>query len=122
MPIRATLILADSAQAIAGKLYILGAGWNITSGDIPSAVAVMLHVSCDLANTVHEWQLELIDSDDRPVMVSTREGEEQQAIVASAGLRLADRPDFRMERSCSSLSPCSSARYCSNRGATFGGF
>ena len=30
---KVTMLLADSAQAIEGKLYILGGGWSITGPD-----------------------------------------------------------------------------------------
>ena len=87
MPITATMMLADSAQAVEGKLYILGGGWNLTAGGGPSAVAVVLNVSWDLANTRHEWRLELIDSDDQPVLI---EGQEEP--VAAWGAFEVGRP------------------------------
>ena len=69
MPIRATMLLADSAQAVEGKLYILGGGWNITGPDpTPSAIAVYIEVSWDLSNMRHPWSLELVDSDGQPVL------------------------------------------------------
>ncbi len=80
MPIRATMMLADSAQAAEGKLYILGGGWNITGPEpSPSAIAIYIEVSWDLANMRHHWRLELMDSDGQPVMVPTPMGE--QALV-----------------------------------------
>jgi uncharacterized protein DUF6941 len=77
MPIRATMLLADSAQAVEGKLYLLGGGWNITGPDpTPSAIAVYIEVSWDLSNMRHNWQLELFDSDGQPVQVPTPMGEQ----------------------------------------------
>lgn len=87
MPITATMLLADSAQAVEGKLYILGGGWNLTTGGIPSAVAVVINVSWDMANTRHDWRLELVDSDDQPVVP-----EGQEEAVAAWGAFEAGRP------------------------------
>ncbi len=76
MAIRATMLLADSAQASEGKLYILGGGWNITGPHpSPSAIAIYIEISWDLANIRHPWRLELVDSDGQPVMVDTPLGE-----------------------------------------------
>jgi hypothetical protein len=69
MPMRATMLLADSAQTAEGKLYILGAGWNIMGLGSPSAIAVHIYVPWDLTNTEHKWRLELLDSDGQPVAV-----------------------------------------------------
>jgi hypothetical protein len=64
------MMLADSVQAAEGKLYILGGGWNITGPEPgPSAVAIYIEVSWDLANMQHRWRLELVDSDGQPVMI-----------------------------------------------------
>ena len=81
------MILADSAQAVGGKLYILGGGWNLTTGGIPSAVAVVLNVSWDMANTRHEWRLELVDSDDQPVRPPG-----QDEVIAAGGAFEIGRP------------------------------
>jgi hypothetical protein len=77
MPIRATLLLCDSVQAVGGKLYILGGGWNIIGPDpSPTAIAIYAEVSWDLTNVRHPWRLELLDADDQPVMVPTPMGEQ----------------------------------------------
>lgn len=80
MPIRATIMLADSAQAVAGKLYVLGGGWNMVSGPIASALAVLFTVSWDLANTRHKWRIELVDMDSRPVLMQQPGNEDPQPI------------------------------------------
>jgi hypothetical protein len=63
-----TMILADSAQAVDGKLYILGGGWSMThSPTPPMAVAIMAEVPWSmLGGESIEWQLELVDEDGRP--------------------------------------------------------
>jgi len=71
------MLLADSAQAVEGKLYILGGGWNITGPDpTPSAIAVYIEVSWDLSNMRHPWSLELVDSDGQPVLIPTPLGDQ----------------------------------------------
>jgi hypothetical protein len=66
--VKVTLLLADSAQAVSGKLYVLGGGWSLT-GPEPSAMAlaVKIDVPWDRANIKHRWQLELLDGDGAPV-------------------------------------------------------
>jgi hypothetical protein len=71
MPIHATMMLADNAQAVGGKLYILGGGWNITGPEpTVSAIAMYVEVSWDLTNVRHHWRLELVDEDGEPVEVA----------------------------------------------------
>lgn len=63
-----TMLLADAAQAVGGKLYILGGGWSITGPmPMPSAVALYFRVPWDTANDEHRFRLELLDSDGTPV-------------------------------------------------------
>lgn len=64
---RALLLLADAAQAVEGKLYILGGGWSVTGPEpSPMAVAVKIEVPWDLANQVHDVELTLLDEDGQP--------------------------------------------------------
>src|SRR5437879_10908137 len=73
---RVTMLLADAAQAINGKLYILGGGWSIIGPDpVPSAIAIKIEVPWDEANKRHKLKLELVDEDGRPVTVPTPTGE-----------------------------------------------
>lgn len=64
-------MLADAAQAVEGKLYILGGGWSIT-GPQPTAMAIALklEVPWDQANRRHRWQIELLDGDGLLVQLS----------------------------------------------------
>jgi hypothetical protein len=67
---RATLLLADSAQAVDGKLYILGGGWSVTGPQpAPTAIALKIDVPWDRANTRHKWRLELVDADGEQVEI-----------------------------------------------------
>src|SRR5215210_4393613 len=73
------MMLADAAQAVAGKLYVLGGGWSITGTDpTPSAIAIYVKVPWDLTNRKHKLLLELVDLDGEPVFVDTPTG--QQAL------------------------------------------
>jgi hypothetical protein len=72
---RVTLLLADSAQEVGGKLYILGGGWSITVPGTPSAIALKFEVPWDRANQRHEIELELLTGDGDPVLVPGPDGE-----------------------------------------------
>jgi hypothetical protein len=74
---RANVMLADAAQAIQGKLFVLGGGWNMIKPGGPSAVAILIQVPWDQTNRKHHWLLELMDGDGEPVVVPTPLGEEQ---------------------------------------------
>ncbi len=76
-----TLLLADAAQSVANKLYILGGGWSISGPDpSPSAIALLIKVPWDQANLNHEMRLDLVDADGQPVMVGAQ-GEELEPVV-----------------------------------------
>lgn len=82
---RCTMILADAAQAVAGKLYILGGGWSqMGPAPTPFAIALKLEIPWDQANRRHQWELRLIDEDGRPVRLPQREGEDQPLEVGAA--------------------------------------
>jgi hypothetical protein len=72
-----TMMLADAAQEVGGKLYILGGGWSMTGpAPAPHAVVVKLDVPWTAANEKHRLRLSLIDADGTPVMVVTEQGEQ----------------------------------------------
>jgi hypothetical protein len=61
---KVTMMLADAAQAVAGKLYILGGGWSLTGPDpTPMAVVVDVKVPYHLARDEHTFRLALMDAD-----------------------------------------------------------
>ena len=71
---KVTMMLADAAQAVGGKLYILGGGWSITGPDpIPFAIALKIEVPWDEANRQHPFTLELLNADGQPVRAPTGE-------------------------------------------------
>jgi hypothetical protein len=56
------MLLCDSAQAVGGKLYILGGGWTHIVQNIPApmALAVRIRVPWDLANHPFNVHIRLI--------------------------------------------------------------
>ena len=71
------MMLADAAQEVGGKLYVLGGGWSITGPEpVPMAIALKLEVPWDRTNLQHSLLLELLDEDGEPVLVPGQDGEE----------------------------------------------
>lgn len=65
------MLLADAAQAIDNKLYILGGGWSVTGpGPTNFAMALKIEVPWDQTNRTHQWRMELIDADGRQVLLA----------------------------------------------------
>jgi hypothetical protein len=84
---KVTLLLADAAQAVDNKLYILGGGWSITGPDpVPSAIALKIDVPWDQANQRHHWELALLDDDGVPVFLGDTEN--AQSVVISNDFEL----------------------------------
>ena len=64
------LMLCDAAQAVDGKLYVLGGGWSITPTPTgPLALAVKAEVPWTHTDRAHDWTLELVDADGRAVVL-----------------------------------------------------
>lgn len=74
---KVTIMLADAAQAVNGKLYIIGGGWSVT-GPAPTAYAIALKVEVpwDETNKRHTLVLRLLDEDGRPVRVGAPNGDQ----------------------------------------------
>ncbi len=91
-PVDAQLLLCDAAVADAsGKLHMLGAGWSVTSSPTaPHAVAILLKVPWDRANQKIRATLNLLDSDGRPVLVTS--GSDQVPIKNEADLEVGRPP------------------------------
>ena len=69
------MLLADAAQAVGGKLYILGGGWSVIGpGPATMAIAMKIDVPWDQTNLRHQWVLDLVDQDGRPVRIPAPEG------------------------------------------------
>lgn len=69
------MMLADAAQSVGGKLYILGGGWSIT-GPGPSniAIAIKVEVPWDQTNQRHTWKLDLADEDGQLCQLPSDDG------------------------------------------------
>jgi hypothetical protein len=69
-----TFILADHAEAVNGKLYVMGGAWNrIGAPQFPVvhnhlSVGVVIHVPWEETNARHPIELRLIDSDGAPLI------------------------------------------------------
>lgn len=71
-----TMMLADSAQAVKGKLYILGGGWSITGpGPTSFSIVLKIQVPWDRANQKHKMLLRLEDGDGRIVELGDKKME-----------------------------------------------
>lgn len=65
-----TLLLADWAEVLNGKLYVMGGGWTETGpAPSPSALAAIVEIDWDETNEEHELKFELVDADNQPVMI-----------------------------------------------------
>jgi len=85
-----TMLLGDAAQAVSGKLYILGGGWSII-GPEPTqmAIAIKVEVPWTEANQRHTLQLVLVDEDGHPVGFPTPAGTQTVELSLDFGV---DRP------------------------------
>lgn len=71
-----TMMLADSAQAVKGKLYILGGGWSITGpGPTTFSIVLKIQVPWDQANQKHQMLLRMEDGDGRIVEIEGKKME-----------------------------------------------
>ena len=69
------MMVADAAQAVDGKLYILGGGWSVVGPSVgPMALALKIEIPWDQANEKHSWRIILADADGRQVELDTPEG------------------------------------------------
>lgn len=69
----ADLLLCDHAEAINGKLYIMGAAWNLLQAPgqaITIALAIVVKVAWDEAEAPHELIAELLDADGERILVN----------------------------------------------------
>lgn|SRR2546425_125386 len=105
-----TVLLADAAQAVGGKLYILGGGWSVTAAPTPpSAIAIKIDVPWEEANQRHRLKCALLDEDARPVVVVTPTGDQPLEITGDfevgrpAGIRPGSSIDLALAFNIGSL-------------------
>ncbi len=68
----ATLLLCDFAEALNGKLYVMGGGWNVLfAGGQPvnTSLAILVVVQWDQTNQKHELAVELLTDDGEAVEI-----------------------------------------------------
>jgi hypothetical protein len=91
---RISMMLADHAQAVLGKLYITGGGWSITSpAPTPRAVAAKIDIPWEEANHKHTLKLELVDEDGNIVQLPGPAG--PQAFVINAPFEVGRPPGLK---------------------------
>jgi hypothetical protein len=74
---KVTMMLADAAQAVNGKLYIIGGGWSVTGpGPTGYSIALKVEVPWDETNKRHTLVLRLLDEDGHPVRVPAPNGDQ----------------------------------------------
>jgi hypothetical protein len=67
---KVTMMLADAALEVGGKMTIAGAGWKVISPNpTPFAVCGWIDVPWNLMNQGHQAQLALLDADGHPYAV-----------------------------------------------------
>ncbi len=73
-------MLADAAQSVDNKLFILGGGWSVTGpGPTTMAIALKIEVPWDQTNRRHQWRIELVDADGQQALLPSPAG--PQALV-----------------------------------------
>lgn len=73
---KVTMMLADAAQVVDGKLYILGGDWTAHAPGVAQfAIACIVDVPWSKSNQEHKFQLECVDLDGNPMLVPTDIGE-----------------------------------------------
>ena len=109
------MMLADAAQEVNGKLYVLGGGWSVTGPVLPPmALALKLDVPWSAANQEHEFLLVLVDADGHPVRVGGEDGDVRAGgtfeVGRPAGLPAGTDIDFAFAVTVPSL-PLAAGRY-----------
>lgn len=78
-----SLVLADYAQAVQGKLYVTGAGWNLKAeAPAPMAIAAIVGVPWGETNSKHKAEFELVDANGKPFQVQTPTGSQALNVAA----------------------------------------
>ena len=80
----ATILLCDWAEAVNGKLYVLGGGWSRMTANqpVPLALAIKLGVDWDQANKKIPIKVTLVTEDGQSVIIN------DQPVVLDAGVEV----------------------------------
>ncbi|MFZ7086507.1 DUF6941 family protein [Curtobacterium sp. RRHDQ10] len=100
MSVEVTAFLADSAEAVDGKLYVLGGGWDmVTVRQLPAvqarvALGVLVHIGWNDTDTEHDIRLHLETEDGALVPLARQApGLEPGSVIGEMGHRfVAQRP------------------------------
>ncbi len=87
-----TLLLCDFAEAVNGKLYVMGCGWNVLFAPdqpVTMSVAAVIAVPWDRTNESHELSLELLTDDGAAVEI------EEQPVVVTGEFELGRPPGIK---------------------------
>jgi len=82
-----SILLADAAQVVGGKLYILGGGWSVAD-PAPSAMAIALKISVPQTelDKRHSVRIALLDADGTSVQMGNNAPVEIRAEFEAIGL------------------------------------
>src|SRR3972149_2492159 len=81
---KATLLLCDAAQAVQGKLFVLGGGWSIAGpGPVTMGLAMKIEVPRGQAHQGRDLRLALGPGDGEPVLLPEPDGEPRPVDVAA---------------------------------------
>jgi hypothetical protein len=72
-----TVLLCDAAQAVGGKLFVLGGGWSrvlVFQPTVNMALAVVVAIPWVQANQQFELLIRLLDDNNRPVTIPGQPG------------------------------------------------
>jgi len=103
------LILADAAQAVGGKLYMLGGGWDVLTintgfpSQHPFAIGLGLSVPWNETNQRHSITVEITDEDGQQAALMTGQlevgrppglpaGQAQRVVIALNGVLGIEKP------------------------------
>lgn len=90
---KTTVLLADHAQEVAGKLYVLGGGWSIYRGSpVTMALAVKIAVPWDAANMPHSFSARLVTEDGADPLLAGPDGQTNPTEINFQGSFEAGRP------------------------------
>jgi len=90
--VNVTLLLCDFAEAVNGKLYVMGGGWNVLFAPgqpVTMSVAAVVAVPWDQTNRPHELSLDLLTEDGASVEV------EEQAVTVTGEFELGRPPGIK---------------------------
>lgn len=77
-----SFFLADAAQDVAGKIYVIGGGWSFINATNPPptvlhhlALVALLSISWTEANETFKFEVNLVSEDEQPVITEPLSGE-----------------------------------------------